>query len=240
MFRQMMIAALLSGATAAPALADMIVVAASGPASLQPGDRIAEGSSLKLPDGAKITILFQSGEMKRIDGPFDGKLDAAPPVERPFSGWDAVRKFLGAGGQTSEVLGASRKTDSSLPEQPGIWLVSIDSSGERCTRKDELTFWRRDADAPLTLTLRNEAGKASDLNWPAGSHTFTVPATFPVTEGALALSAGSSLRKFGLKVLPQDLEDAYPGAVLGWLLDSGCTRQASAFISRVHAGEPLE
>ena len=190
--------------------------------------------------GFRGTVLFQSGGMKRIDGPFDGKLDAAPPVERPFSGWDAVRKFLGAGGQTSEVLGASRKTDSSLPDQPGIWLVSIDSSGERCTRKDELTFWRRDAAEALTVTLRNETGKASDLNWPAGSQTFSAPATFPVTEGALALSAGSSLRKFGLKVLPQDLEDAYPGAVLGWLLDSGCTRQASALISRVHGGEPLE
>jgi hypothetical protein len=240
MFRQMMIAALLSGATAAPALADMIVVAASGPASLQPGDRLAGGSTLKLPDGAKVTVLFQSGEMKRIDGPFDGKLDAAPPVERPFSGWDAVRKFLGAAGQKSEVLGASRNADGGMPEQPGIWLISIDSSGERCTRRDELSFWRRDTGGPLTVTLRNEAARVTDLTWPAGSHTFTAPASFPVVEGPLAISAGPSLRKFGIKVLPQSLETAYPGALLGWLLDSGCTRQASALISRVHAGEPLE
>lgn len=240
MFRQVMMAAVLTAVAAAPAMAEMIVVAASGDSTFHPGDRIAEGTSLELPEGARLTFLFKSGEMKVITGPFNGNIAGSQPSATPISTWETIKGFLGAAEQKSEVLGASRTTDGGMPEQPGIWLISIDSSGERCTRKDELSFWRRDTGGPLTVTLRNEAARASDLTWPAGSHIFAAPASFPVVEGPLAISAGPSLRKFGIKVLPQNLETAYPGAVLGWLLDSGCTRQASALISRVHAGEPLE
>lgn len=240
MFRQVMMATALMAANVAPALAEMIVVAASGDAAFHPGDRIAEGTSLQLPEGARLTFLFKSGEMKVISGPFEGNIAGDTPAAAPISTWETIKSFLGAAEQKSEVLGASRKADSSLPEQPGIWLVSIDSSGKRCARKDQLTFWRRDADDALTIALRSEAARASDLTWPAGSHTLSAPASFAATEGPLAFSAGSNLRKFDIKVLPQDLEGAAPGAVLGWLLDSGCTRQASALISRVHGGDPLE
>lgn len=240
MFRQMMMAAVLTAASVAPALAEMIVAAASGDSTFHPGDRIAEGTRLQLPEGARLTFLFKSGEMKVITGPFEGHITDDAPARAPIGTWETIKSFLGAAEQKSEVLGASRKADGSMPDQPGIWLVSIDSSGERCTRQDTLTFWRRDAGEQLPVALRNGAARASDLTWPAASHTFTAPASFPVIEGPLALSAGSTLRKFDIKVLPKDLEGAAPGALLGWLLDSNCTRQATALISRVHAGEPLE
>ncbi|MEH0072367.1 hypothetical protein V6L77_22300 [Pannonibacter sp. Pt2-lr] len=93
MFRQVMMATALMAANVAPALAEMIVVAASGDAAFHPGDRIAEGTSLQLPEGARLTFLFKSGEMKVISGPFEGNIAGDTPAAAPISTWETIKSF---------------------------------------------------------------------------------------------------------------------------------------------------
>src|SRR5271168_2659926 len=56
------------------AFADDAVLLASTVPGYVPGMVVSPTDRLSVPDGASATLLFQSGEMLRLRGPFDGTL----------------------------------------------------------------------------------------------------------------------------------------------------------------------
>src|SRR3954469_24217254 len=57
----------------APRAEEAVLVASTAP-GYAPGMVVAESERLIVPEGASATLLFRSGEMLRLRGPFDGPL----------------------------------------------------------------------------------------------------------------------------------------------------------------------
>jgi len=235
-----LIAALILGLVASPAMAEIVIVAASGDAGLQAGQKLDPAVEIALPQGARITVLSKTGDMKVIEGPYTGPVGAeaaAPGAEVEVARWDAVTTFLGDPDARSEVVGASRSAKSGLLASPSsIWDVSVDSSGPRCTRASGLVLWRKRATLPLTVSVRGPGVRVTDLDWPKGDNSLALPESYPAEDGTMIVSLDGNLRELSIKVLPEEMEDAAPGRLLGWLVDNKCARQALSLIAHVHAG----
>ncbi len=221
-----------------PTHAEIVVVAVSGTDDIAPGTRLASGQSINLPEGAKLTLLSQGGEMQVLEGPYSGEPAAnneASTQKTDAAGWSAVLALVGDPDARSDVMGASRVTDGAFMVPPSIWHVSVDSSGPRCTLPDTVALWRRDAGQGTDISIRSSAGRLTDVVWPAKEHVFSLPNEF-AADGRLMVSIDGELRDLALIVAPEDLRQAGPGAVFTWLMEHKCQRQALALIERVHAG----
>jgi len=228
---------LVLGLIIGPARAETIIVAATDNAGFAPGTRLAAGHAISVPEGARITLLSQSGAMQVIDGPFSGNpsSEGGETEAAPDAGWSAVLALVGDPDARSDVMGASRKTDGEFLVPPGIWHVSVDSSGPRCSAAGEVTLWRKDARTASDVSVRNGAGRLTDLNWAEGDQVLSLPASF-AQPGRMIVSVGGELRDLELAVAPEHVATGSPGQVLAWLLDRKCQRQALTLIERVHAG----
>lgn len=223
---------------AGSAHAETVIVAATGAGDLAPGTRIAPGQQVSLAEGARLTLLSQGGEMQVINGPYEGApvtADAAEAPEKKTGGWSAVLVLVGDPDARSDVMGTSRKTDGTFLTPPGVWHLSIDSAGPRCTAAGKALLWRRNAEQETTLSVRSEAGRLTDLPFPVGAHVLPLPENF-AAHGKLVVSIDGTLRDLDLAVAPRELRGAAPGKVLSWLMDNKCSRQALVLIERVHAG----
>ncbi len=230
----LLFAVMLNGA----AQAETIVVAATGAGDLVPGSHIEEGQSLSLPDGARLTLLTQDGEMKVIMGPYEGApISGAPKVSEKDkdADWSAVLALIGDPDARSDILGASRATDGALLAPPSIWHVSIDSSGPRCIGPEQVSLWRRRSGQEKTVSVRSSAGRLTDLSWPKNAQELQLPGEFAIN-GKLVVSIDGDLRDLTLTVAPKPLLASSPGAVFSWLMENKCQRQALTLIERVHAG----
>ena len=87
-----MLAALAGAAVLVAAFAacaeDAILVSSTVQAYV-PGSVIADSQTLVLASGASATLLFRSGAVVRMKGPFEGRLDAVRPAASPgaWRGW---------------------------------------------------------------------------------------------------------------------------------------------------------
>jgi hypothetical protein len=223
---------------AGSARAETIVIAATGAGDFAPGSRIEPGQSISLTEGARLTLLSHGGEMQVIKGPYEGAPVAAEAVkvsEKETGGWFAVLALVGDPDARSDVMGTSRKTDGAFLTPPGVWHLSIDSAGPRCTKAGKALLWRRDAEQETTLSVRSDAGRLTNLVFLAGTHVLPLPEDF-AADGKLVVSIDGTLRDLDLAVAPQGLHGAAPGKVFSWLMDNKCSRQALVLIERVHAG----
>ncbi|MBD1548310.1 hypothetical protein [Roseibium aggregatum] len=239
MRRLYMIAAFILGLIVTPAMAEVVVVATSGDAGLHAGQKLDPAVQISLPEGARITVLSKTGEMKVIDGPYTGPVEAQddkPQESVQVAQWDAVKTFLGDPDARSEVVGASRSAKSDLLASPSsIWDVSVDSSGPRCTRASGLVLWRKRSTLPLTVSVRGPGVRVTDLDWPKGENSLPLPDNYTAEDGTMVVSLDGNLRELSIKVLPKDMENAAPGQLLAWMVDNKCARQALSLIAHVHA-----
>lgn len=231
--------------TVGMARADFVVLAASGaPGTLQPGARLADDATLSLPDGARVTLMSRDGRMLTLEGAYSGPLD--PPLEAATTAEDndgalqKLSRLLQGGDARSTVLGAARAGAGDIPPPPGIWHVSVDSSGPRCVQPGALQLWRRDAGQNSPVTLRSASGRRDGLAFAKDMHVLTVENAVSEDDDRLLVSLGDELRDLALAHRPHTLAGASPGELLVWMLDNDCKRQALTLIGRVHAGQPLD
>ena len=230
---------LMLGCLIHTAKAELIVIAVSGTESFTPGSNLDPGQPITLPEGARITVLSKSGEMRVIDGPYSDALttdEQQNTSDGSADQWNAVKSFMGSPDTRSEVLGVSRNIDSGVPPTPGVWQVSVDSSGPRCTRASQLTLWRRNAEKDQQISIRSASNKFKGLNWKAGNEELALPQEFVVEEGRMIVSVDGDLRDLELHVMSDQNQDLGSGTLLSWLIEKQCNRQALSLIENVHRG----
>lgn len=235
---------LLAGLGPAAALADYVVIAASGASgSYAAGTVIADDQQIDLPEGTKLTLIERSGRMVTLEGLFSGTVPAPGETDQsdtPSIGWDALKRLVGSAEASSTVLGAARAGAGDIPPPPGVWDLSADSSGPRCIRKGELTLWRKQADKSETVSARSTAGRHDGIVWAEGENRLVLPEGMAMEDGRMVVSVGGELRDFELSVMPEALAGAPAGQLLSWLAEQDCRRQALALIARLHAGETVD
>jgi len=240
--------AIASGAWPGPAEAgSQYVIVAVEPAShaLPPGRVLDVNDRLDVPEGTVVTLLGEDGSVSAIPGPAsvvvteDAVETTGSDAEEQAEKRSTLAKIAGllAGErERAESLGGSRVL-SAAAEPEGLedpWTVSIHASGPACIRDGEIVLARESAGDAIPLTVRAEKGAAvSDLVWPAGEAKFKLPAEISTESSAIAVKAGDEAARVALHRLPEEINAQNPVDVIGWMLASGCERQALAYARRL-------
>jgi Domain of unknown function (DUF4384) len=165
------------------ALAEDAVLLASTVPGYTPGMVVASTDRLSVPDGASATLLFRSGGMLRLRGPFEGTLEE----QRSGAGETSLAMLADMfrmRGVDATVIGGTRSTGSG---RAGTIVddVEVDPqhSGTYCVDPTTTVWIRRPAGDTGTFALRRR-GSNRTIGWPAGATRAEWPADVPIDEGS--------------------------------------------------------
>ncbi len=235
-----MITALLFSLFASPAMAEIIVVATSGDAGLQAGQKLDPTDQISLQQGARITILSKAGAMRVIDGPYSGPVEAqeeAPKAGTAVAQWDAVKTFLGDPDARTEVVGASRSAKVNLFAAPlqhlGRQRRQFRSALYPCLRAGSVAQEPDAASDCFRPRARASGspiwtGRKGTTLWPCRRLLPRRTAAWLSPSTAICANCRSRFCRKSWKMPPRE-------KLLVWLVDNKCARQAQALIAHVHA-----
>ncbi len=160
---------------------DAVLLASTVPGYM-PGMVVSSTDRLSLPDGASATLLFQSGGMLRLRGPFEGTLEQ----QRAKTGESTVASLADMfrmNGVDAAVIGGTRSTAST---RTGTVMedVQVDPqrSGTYCVDPTSTVWIMRPAGGQGTYALRRK-GSTRTLAWPEGAARSEWPADVPIDDG---------------------------------------------------------
>ena len=212
---------------AAPALADTMVVRASGPSAraYPPGSKLADGGSLSLKAGDVVTLLDARGT-RTLRGPGSFKAassaTAAPTSSVTLSALLDTKRVRRA--RTGAVRGNVSDTQAT-PKRPNLWLVDVAQPGTLCFADPAaVRLWRADAARATSVKISGGA-KQAVANFAAGEPIAAWPAALPVTDGASYRIEGTDIRFAAVGPVEQGLEK-----VAGSLIAKGCEAQLNLLV----------
>jgi hypothetical protein len=177
-----------------------------------------------VPDGASATLLFQSGEMLRLRGPFDGTLEQ----QRAKDGGSTVgvlAEMFRLHGVDATVIGGTRSTGS---PRAGHALddVQIDPqhSGTYCFEPASTVWITHPAARQGVYALRRK-GSIRTLGWPSGAERTEWPADVPIEDGSQfeIVTDGSAHATVTFRAVPVGVASGSARVATGVLL--GCHDQ---------------
>ena len=128
----------------AAASEDAVLLSSTAPGYV-PGMVITAGDRLTLPDGASATLLFRSGQMLRIRGPFEGALSAAEG--RSGETAPGLARALQMQGVDAAVIGGTRAASAAPPRvAPDDVRIDPQRSGTYCLKSGDSVWIGRPAD----------------------------------------------------------------------------------------------
>jgi hypothetical protein len=176
------VGALLPGlpVAAAPGADDVVLLASTAP-GYAPGMVVTATDPLHLPEGASMTLLFRSGQMLQMRGPFDGTLSSMhSPADT-----DSVTTLAGVfrmQGVDATVIGGARAIHIVGLREAGTDIqVNPQHSGTWCVHDADLIWIARpDSDGQFALRRR---GSVRAIAWPAGATRIEWPADLLLEDG---------------------------------------------------------
>jgi len=168
--------------TAVPAQAQEAVLLTSTVPGYVPGMLVGTGERLVLPDGASATLLFRSGEVLRLHGPFDGPL-ALPSNGGSGGAVAALASAFRLQGVDATVIGGTRTT--TVPHrQEGLDEVVVDPqrSGTYCVQPSASVWIARPTDDAARYALRRK-GTMRTLAWPGDAERIEWPDGMQIEDG---------------------------------------------------------
>ena len=165
------------------ARAEQAVMLVSTVPGYVPGMVVSVTDRLSLPDGASATLLFQSGEILRLRGPFEGTL-AQPQASAVNGGAGILADMFRLHGIDATVIGGTRSTGAALSRLP-LEEVQVDSqrSGTYCVEPATTVWIARLAEEAGIYALRRR-GNSRTLSWPSGALRVEWPADVPIDDGS--------------------------------------------------------
>jgi hypothetical protein len=162
----------------ARALAQDAVMVASTVPGYGPGMVVSSNDRLSIPDGASATLLFQSGELLRLGGPFEGTLGQRQA--KADSSVSALADLFRTQGVDATVIGGTRSL--SRPTDP-IDDVQIDPqhSGTYCISDSTSVWISRPSGDNHDFQVRRQ-GSSRTLAWPTGANRVEWPADVPIED----------------------------------------------------------
>jgi hypothetical protein len=217
----------LLGAGGARASQDWIVLDVRG-AALKSGERVAPGTALRLPEGARLTLIARTGRSLTLRGLFDG---AIPRIEGdPDDPRRALSALIAARDERVRTIGVVRSGDGSA-RLPDPWLIDISRAGPRCLQDGRPSFfWRPPGTGPTTLTVwPTDRSWRVDFGWPADQDRVPIPPEVRPTEGqTLVAEYGDREHAIGFTVIAPSVTE--PVLIAAWMIEKGCIQQADALL----------
>ena len=172
------VAAMLFGEARAE---DAVLLASTVPGYV-PGMVVSSTDRLSVPDGATATLVFESGGMLRVRGPFEGTL-AQQQMKSGETSVAALADMFRLHGVDATVIGGTRSTGASrtiaaMEDVP----VDPQRSGTYCIAPASSIWITRPATERAVYTLRR-LGRTRTLGWPAGATRMEWPVDVPIEDG---------------------------------------------------------
>lgn len=213
---------------------------------LPPGKIFMPSDVINVPAGAVVTLLGEDGSVNPISGPAafvvtedaltsDSSQRASDGQAGP-SNLALIASLLTNERRRTESIGSARTTtDQSKPsglDDP--WAISIEESAPGCIRNGEVVLARRGIGESAVFSVRLGGGESlNGLVWSAGKPTYSLPDPIPAGVKSLVVETNKTSALIEIKVLPENAVLENPLEVLGWMVSSGCKRQALAFVRRL-------
>jgi hypothetical protein len=169
---------------AAFARAEEAVLVSSTVPGYASGSVLSDGQILDLPAGASATLLFRSGAVVRLRGPYEGRFDAAKPGAAP-EGAEGLVQALRGQGVDATVVGATRgfiAPAARASMSGGSVTVEVKTSAIYCVGSKD-TLWLHNA-AQGWRTIKLRRGKSvREVAWPEGAERIEWPTDLGVEDG---------------------------------------------------------
>jgi hypothetical protein len=189
-----------------------------------PGMVVSSNDRLSLPDGASATLLFQSGGMLRLRGPFEGTLEQQR-TKTAESNVAALADMFRMNGVDATVIGGTRSTTATRVGTV-IEDVQVDPqrSGTYCVDPTSTVWITRPAGGPGSYALRRK-GSSRALSWPEGAARSEWPVDVPIDDGSQfeILTEGSARATVTFRAFPASPANGSARIAAGILL--GCHDQ---------------
>ncbi|MEM6491649.1 MAG: hypothetical protein AAF684_07105 [Pseudomonadota bacterium] len=216
----------MAGAASA---ADMVVIQSSG-ASVNPGDVISDSAPLSLASGASVTLLTAAGQTLNLTGPFNG-VPEAQSTGGDSAIASAISNMLKGQRKSTASLGAIRSGSTSEAEAtvPSPWLISVESSGDRCIYSDRAILYRGDNAEEATLSLTGGVKSIRGAKWPAGAAEVALSNDTFADGGVYTATLGE--RSVELTMHKASTAMNNPAELAAWMAQKGCVSQALALLN---------
>lgn len=213
---------------------------------LPPGKIFAPSDVINVPAGTVVTLLGEDGSVNPISGPaaFVVTEDAlrsnssqrASDGQAGPSNLALIASLLTNERQRSESIGSARTTaDQSKPsgfDDP--WAISIEESAPGCIRNGKVVLARRGIGERAVFSVRFGGGQSlTGLVWSAGNPTYSLPGAIPAQVKSFVVETNKTSALIEIKGLPESAVLENSAEVLGWMVSSGCKRQALAFVRQL-------
>jgi Domain of unknown function (DUF4384) len=197
-----------------------------------PGMVVSATDRLSVPEGASATLLFQSGEMMRLGGPFEGTL-GQQQVKATGNSVAMLADLFRLHGVDATMIGGTRSTNvarSGLSIEDV--LIDAERSGTYCV-EPSTSVWitRPPGDARMYAVRRK--GNTRTLGWPSGAERVEWPADVPIEDGSQFEIAtdGAARATVTFRAMPSSVGPGPATVATGILL--GCREQFNDELHRV-------
>ncbi len=223
----MALSVLLGTASHAVLAAELVVVEASG-ISLEAGTSLDAAKSLKLPEGARVTLITEDGATIKLVGPFDGVPTAAAGGSGGIGA--SLGGLVASRGADTANLGAVRAGDVAAP-LPAPWVVDATRAGDVCiTTGSPVVLWRAKAEAESMMALMPaDRSWNAEAPWPKDAALLQLPEDVPFVDGGtFVVEMDGNSSALIVHIMPASVKA--PKMVAAWLEAKGCARQRSALL----------
>ena len=165
--------ALLTGGVRPAMAAEAVLLTATVP-GYAPGMVVAAADMLVLPEGASMTLLFRSGQILRLRGPFQGSLDHIQPPAGDAT-VPALARLFRLQGVDATVIGGTRTTNTSAMRASDL-QVDPHRSATYCIGPSDTVWIGRPATEGEIYGVRRRSNTRA-IAWPAGSVKSPGPTT---------------------------------------------------------------
>ncbi len=210
--------------------ANMVVIHSNNTNLFSKGQLLNTEISPNIPAQVKITVVFESGSVKTVTGPY------SQPLKDPLAISDPKLVITLANFLTKKSIFRSRG------ENPhNLWLVDVNTTKRfYCIApSSNVILWRPQSDSQTASTLlikHTRTGKTVKVRWPAYQKVLKWPSNLKVKYGdtykiEVQTRSNSSIKKLVLHQLPSGLPTKSHKVV--WMVGRGCIRQANQLLSRL-------
>jgi len=210
--------------------ADQAVLLASTVPGYVPGMIVSSADRLSVPDGASATLLFESGEMLRLRGPFEGTI-GQQQAKAGESSATAIAEMFRLHGVDATVIGGTRST-AQARTVVALDDVGIDAqrSGTYCVEPTSSVWIVRPPGEQGNYEL-HRMGRTRTLAWPAGVSRIEWPADVPIEDGSqFEIATNGAART---TVTFHEMQPAYGPAQIAKGLLLGCHDQFDDELRRI-------
>ena len=223
------------------------VILSAEPASdeLPSGKLFVPRDIINVPAGMVVTLLGDDGSVNSISGPAayrvtDDKMEFAGPTgetgSQSLSKLALIAGLLANERKRTDSIGGSRGA-AKQSKQSGLddpWAISIDESGPGCIRNHELVLVQKGASESVLFSVRvDDQDPLNGLVWSAAEATYSLPEPLPSEAKTLTVESDRTSARIEIKTPPANTDLANPVDILGWMVSSGCKRQALAFARKL-------